>query len=107
VRVLFLEWQSGRPWLPVRPSNPQEVARRLGRRIAELRADHGWTQEDFAESLGVSVQYLRRIELAKTNLTIPRVVELANALHVRVPVLFESPRSMAVKRGRPKTNKKG
>ena len=56
----------------------------------------------FAERLGVSVQYLRRLELARTNLTIPKIVELANALRVRVPELFEPPRTMEVRRGRPK-----
>lgn len=85
----------------MRPAQPERVARALGRRIAELRADHGWTQDSFAERLGVSVQYLRRIELARTNLTVPKLVELANALRVRVAELFEAPRSMDVRRGRP------
>jgi transcriptional regulator with XRE-family HTH domain len=92
----------GRSLLGVRPSDPERVARALGRRIAELRTDHGWTQDLFAERLGVSVQYLRRIELARTNLTVPKLVGLANALRVRVAELFESPRSLDVRRGRPR-----
>lgn len=70
--------------------------------MAEIRRERGWTQQDLAERLNVSVQYLRRIELAQTNLTVPRLVEVANALGVRVPALFETPASLTVKRGRPK-----
>jgi transcriptional regulator with XRE-family HTH domain len=69
--------------------------------VAEIRSDRGWTQEQFAKKLNVTVQYLRRIELAHTNLTIPRLVEVANALKVSVQVLFEKPRTMVVARGRP------
>jgi transcriptional regulator with XRE-family HTH domain len=69
--------------------------------VAEIRAEREWTQEQFAQRLSVSVQYLRRIELAQTNLTIPRLVELANALRTTVQALFEKPRSVAVRKGRP------
>ncbi len=89
----------------MRPADPQSVQRALGRRVAEVRADRGWTQEAFAERLVVSVQYLRRIELGQTRLTVPKLVELANALRVAPVVLFAKPRSMAVQRGRPRSKK--
>lgn len=73
--------------------------------MAELRTERGWTQEDFAEKLSVSVQYLRRIELAQTHMTVPKLVELANALRVAPAALFAKPRSMAVHRGRPATRR--
>ena len=41
-------WEPG-SW-PGRPSEPNS----LGRRIAALRAERGWTQQDLAERLGVS-----------------------------------------------------
>jgi transcriptional regulator with XRE-family HTH domain len=41
-------WEPG-SW-PGRPSEPNS----LGRRIAVLRAERGWTQQDLAERLGVS-----------------------------------------------------
>jgi transcriptional regulator with XRE-family HTH domain len=77
------------------------VERAVGRRVAELRSARGWTQERFAEKLAVSVQYLRRIELGQTHVTVPKLVELANMLRVVPAALFEKPRSLAVRRGRP------
>jgi transcriptional regulator with XRE-family HTH domain len=85
----------------VRASDPARVEQAIGRRIAELRAGLGWTQEQFAERLGVSVQYIRRIELAHTHVTVPKLVALANALRVAPGALFQKPASMVVRRGRP------
>jgi transcriptional regulator with XRE-family HTH domain len=59
------------------------------------------TQAAFAEALDVSIQYLRRIELAQVNLTLAQLVKLANALHVPPRSLFDRPASLAVRRGRP------
>lgn len=87
----------------MRPVSPAQVERALGRRVAELRNARGWTQERFAERLAVSVQYLRRIELGQTHVTVPKLVELANALRVLPADLFRKPRSMLVRRGRPAT----
>ena len=85
----------------MRPSNPAHVERAVGRRVAELRTERGWTQEALAERLGVSIQYLRRIELGQTHVTVPKLVELANTLRVAPGALFDKPRSLAVRRGRP------
>jgi transcriptional regulator with XRE-family HTH domain len=46
--VLVETWEPG-SW-PGRPTEPNS----LGRRIAALRAERGWTQQDLAERLGVS-----------------------------------------------------
>jgi transcriptional regulator with XRE-family HTH domain len=85
----------------VRAADPERVARAVGRRVAELRAERGWTQEAFAESLGVSIQYLRRVELAQTNVTLSQLVRLANGLRVPASALFDAPASLVVRRGRP------
>ena len=71
--------------------------------MAELRTERGLTQEAFAEALGVSIQYLRRIELANVNVTLSQLVRLANALRVPPRLLFDRPASLKVKRGRPRT----
>jgi transcriptional regulator with XRE-family HTH domain len=90
----------------VRPTNPAHVERAVGRRVAELRTERGWTQEALAERLGVSIQYLRRIELGQTHVTVPKLVELANALRVVPGALFEKPRSITIRRGRPPSRSK-
>lgn len=75
----------------------------VGRRIAELRRERGWTQETFAERLGLQANNLQRIELGMQNLTIRSLVRLANGLSVSLGALFEVPRDRTVRQGRPRT----
>ena len=82
--------------------DPDRLVRDVGRRLAELRAARGWTQEIFAERLGVTSRYLARLEAGKQNLTIHRLAWLANELAVRVADLFDAPSSRDAKRGRPR-----
>ena len=73
----------------------------VGRRIAELRAGRGWTQDVFAERLKVSVDYVQRLERG-SNLTIRSLVQIADKLTVQVIDLFAAPTSTGRRRsGRP------
>jgi transcriptional regulator with XRE-family HTH domain len=60
----------------------------VGARIAELRVSRGWTQEQFAERLGVATRYVQSVEGGDENLTIETMAKLANNLRVRVATLF-------------------
>jgi len=73
----------------------------VGRRIAELRAGHGWTQDAFAVQLDVSVDYVQRIERG-TNLTIRSLVCIATALGVNAIDLFAAPTATERRAGRPR-----
>jgi transcriptional regulator with XRE-family HTH domain len=68
----------------VRREDPDEILRAVGRRIADLRRAAGWTQQDFAARLGVSVRYLARLEAGGQNLTVHRLAWLAQAFELRV-----------------------
>lgn len=70
---------------------PEKVVYRVGRRIAELRRGQGWTQEELAEKLGSSVQWVSRIEGGTVNLTIHTLVGIARVLDVEVIDLFTAP----------------
>lgn len=74
----------------------------MGRRVAELRAERGLTQETLAEKLGVSGVYVRRVELGRENLTIRSVARFAAMLSVRTADLFVPPASREVRVGRPR-----
>jgi transcriptional regulator with XRE-family HTH domain len=74
----------------------------MGRRVAELRAERGLTQETLAEKLGVSGVYVRRVELGRENLTIRSVARFAAMLAVRTADLFVPPASREVRVGRPR-----
>lgn len=78
------------------------LLRDVGRRIAEVRTERGWTQDEFAERVEVSVGYLRRIEGGHENLTLGSVAKLAGLLGVDAAELLTVPASREKKRGRPK-----
>ncbi|MFO0646002.1 MAG: helix-turn-helix transcriptional regulator [Polyangiales bacterium] len=83
------------------PEQPGDVLRDLGRRIAELRAQNGQTQEQLSEKLNVSLQYLQRIEMGRENLTVRSLTRLAEALAVPLKDLFVEPQNREVRIGRP------
>ena len=52
----------------------------VGRRIAEIRVEQGWTQQQLANALGLSLQYVQRCETGAANLTLRSLVKIASAL---------------------------
>jgi transcriptional regulator with XRE-family HTH domain len=73
---------------------------RIGRRVAELRAERGWTQAAFAERMGIATKYLQRIEAGDENLTVSSLLRLAEALAVELEELFVPPTTLR-RPGRP------
>ena len=71
----------------------------IGRRIAELRQDHGWTQEQLAEHAEFSTSYLQRLEAGSENLTIRSLVAVAALFGVQAEDLFRPPKSRERSRG--------
>lgn len=76
--------------------------RDVGRRVSELRADRGFTQETFAEKIGRSKGQLQRIEHGDLNLTLRTLLFLADHLGVKARDLLIPPRTREVPRGRPR-----
>ena len=73
----------------------------VGRRIAEVRRELGWTQQEAAEQLQMPLKNLQRIE-AGMNLTIRTLVRVACGFGIPTCRLFEAPQSReAPQRGRP------
>jgi transcriptional regulator with XRE-family HTH domain len=71
--------------------SPKRVLSDLGRRVAELRAANGETQEQLAERLGWWPRQVQRIEAGQANLSVESVAELALALGADVAELFDPP----------------
>lgn len=85
-----------------RAPDPDEAVHAFGRRVAEVRLERGWTQEQLAERAEVSVRWVQHIEQGTQNLTIRSVAKLAGVLRVALPALFESPQTPKRGRGRPR-----
>ncbi len=84
-------------------SEDRKLLRAVGRRIGELRADRGWTQETFAEHYGASAKYVQTLELGTENLSLTTLARVARTLKVPVRDLLTAPKSMTTNRGRPRT----
>lgn len=54
----------------------------IGNRIREIRTAKGWTQAKLAEKSGVEPSNISHIERAATKLSLPTMVNIANALGV-------------------------
>ena len=79
----------------------EEVIGNLGRRIAEIREDLGWTQQQAAEILNMPTKNLQKIERG-SNLTVRSLVRLASGFGVSTRSLLDPPAPKERHRGRPK-----
>jgi transcriptional regulator with XRE-family HTH domain len=61
---------------------------RLGRHIQKLRKERDLTQEQFAEKLHISLNYLGKIETAKKVPNLRLLYKIAEILKVKVKDLF-------------------
>jgi transcriptional regulator with XRE-family HTH domain len=67
----------------------QELQRRLGRRVRELRRKRGWTQDVFADKSGFHRAQVGAFERGEMNLTLASVHLLAQTLQVKIVELFK------------------
>jgi transcriptional regulator with XRE-family HTH domain len=87
----------------VRRRDGDQILRDVGRRVAELRREHGWTQEQLGERGGVSRHYIQGVEVGRENLTLRNLSRIASLLGVDARELLEPPTNRAPGRpGRPR-----
>jgi transcriptional regulator with XRE-family HTH domain len=67
----------------------QDIQRKVGATIRELRKARGWTQEEFAERAGLDRTHLYRIENGKQSMTLRTLQTLAETLDVPVVRLLK------------------
>lgn len=67
----------------------EELQRRLGGRIRELRLKHGWTQDIFADKSGLHRAQIGAFERGEMNITLASLLLVAQTLRVKVVDLFK------------------
>jgi len=67
----------------------EELQKRLGKRIRELRLKRGWTQDVFADKSGFHRAQIGAFERGELNLTLASLLLLAQSLKVKVVDLFK------------------
>jgi transcriptional regulator with XRE-family HTH domain len=61
----------------------QDIERIVGERIAEIRAQKGWSQEEFAHRAGLNRTHLYRLERGLQSMTLKTLQTIADTLGVR------------------------
>lgn len=67
----------------------QEVQKKLGRRIAELRKKQGFSQEAFADECGIHRSYMGALERGEKNVTLMMSNKVAKGLKITLSELFK------------------
>ncbi len=68
--------------------NDKDLLKQLGLNVKAERIRKGFTQEFFAEKLGVTREYLSRIERGLENMSILKILNLANCLETDISNLL-------------------
>ncbi|UNY97753.1 helix-turn-helix domain-containing protein [Zhouia spongiae] len=66
-----------------------QLKKKVGKRIIELRNKKGWNQSDLARACGKDRQAIEKLENGKVNPTIYSLYELAKVLEVDLFVLLK------------------
>lgn len=80
----------------------ESVLRSIAANVRRLRSRRGWTQEVLAEKAGLDVRYVQRVERATLNLSVGKLVAMADALGVGPAVLMRNAVLANPKPGRPR-----
>jgi transcriptional regulator with XRE-family HTH domain len=85
--------------------NKQDLAKRLGSRIKEIRKDYGLSQKKLSEDTGLSISLISRIENGLAMPSIATLQSIANSLKVDIGYFFkgEKPRQFVIS---PKTRRR-
>lgn len=69
--------------------NKEQLKKKVGQRIVELRSQKGWSQSDLARACNKDRQALEKLENGKVNPTIYSLLEIAKALEVDLKELVD------------------
>ncbi len=68
--------------------NEKSVEQFIGKRIGQLRREKGYTQQQFAEIVGLSTNYLSDIERGKSSARLDKLVAIIDALQCSADDIF-------------------
>lgn len=66
----------------------KDLCKKVGKNIQIERQKQGLTQETFAELMNVSWSYVSKIESGVINLSLGKILEIANYLNIDVEILL-------------------
>lgn len=81
------------PWLIINTNDMNEIYKKktnktIGKNIRTFRHQHGWSQEDVASRLGISIPAFSKIETGVTDINLSRLEQIANIYEIEVVQLL-------------------
>ena len=68
--------------------NKEELLKKFGLNVKGARLKKGLTQEEFADLRNIHLTYIARIETREINMSLGKILELANALNIDINSLL-------------------
>ena len=68
---------------------PEKTKKNLGRKIQRLRKSAGYTQEEFAEMVGISRTHIGHIEQGRKSPSLEIIEKIARILKTKIANLFD------------------
>lgn len=68
---------------------PKSIQRRLGARIAALRKERGWTQDNLGEYSHISREHISHLENGLREASLGTLIKLAAAFGMKISQLIE------------------
>ena len=68
--------------------NKANLLKKFGLNVKIARLKKGWTQDQFAEKLGKHITHVGKIETGKMNMSLGKILELANVLEIDINKLL-------------------
>ena len=82
-------------WVEAMATDDKDFFVALGLRIAQLRKDRGWTQQELADKLGIAQQTLAHYEVGRTRMPASSLPLFANLFSVPVDALVGNDKQQA------------
>ena len=69
--------------------NKEQLKKKIGQRIVELRSQKGWSQSDLARASNKDRQAIEKLENGKVNPTVYSLLEISKALGIPLKRLVD------------------
>lgn len=67
----------------------EDIRKRFGKRVRELRKEAGYSQEGFAHECGLDRTYIGGVERGERNVSLVNIERIADTLSLEISALFE------------------
>ena len=72
------------------------IIEEIGNRLKDIRKENGYTQEEFSEIMGISLNFYGKIERGQSRLSIEKLIFLHNRFNVDINYLLTGNKSKSL-----------